>query len=103
MEHTFTAEVWRWDARKSDGWTFVTVPPEESEAIEDAADALGPRTRFGSVKVRVRVGSTVWQTSVFPDSKSGCFVLPVKRAVRQATGLEAGDEAIVTLEVISGT
>ncbi len=102
MQHTFTAELWLWDARQSDTWTFVTVPPEVCAAIEDAADALGPRAGFGSVKVQARIGATVWRTSVFPDSGSGCFVLPVKRAVRQANGVEAGDEVDVTLEVVSG-
>jgi hypothetical protein len=36
---------------------------------------------------------------VFPDSESGCFVLPVKKAVRQAQGVEEGDDLTVTLEV----
>ena len=99
--HTFTAELWLWDARRSDTWTFVTVPPDVTTAIEDEADALGPRAGFGSVKVQVRVGATVWRTSVFPDSESGCFVLPIKRAVREANGVEAGDEIEVGLEVIA--
>ena len=45
--HTFTAELWLWDARRSDTWTFVTVPTDVTAAIEDAADALGPRAGFG--------------------------------------------------------
>jgi hypothetical protein len=102
MEHTFTADLWLWDARRSDTWTFVTVPAEVSEAIEDAADALGPRAGFGSVKVQARIGATVWRTSVFPDSGSGCFVLPVKKAVREANGVGPGDEVEVTLEVVAG-
>lgn len=99
--HTFRAELWLWDARRSDTWTFVTVPADVSAAIEDAADALGPRAGFGSVKVWVRVGATSWRTSVFPDAESGCFVLPVKRAVREANGVEAGDAVTVELEVVS--
>jgi len=51
--------------------------------------------------VQVRVGAAVWRTSVFPDSESGCFVLPIKRAVREANGVEAGDEIEVGLEVIA--
>ncbi len=100
--HTFTAELWVWDARRSDTWTFVTVPPDVTTAIEDEADALGPRAGFGSVKVQVRVGEMTWRTSVFPDSESGCFVLPVKRAVREANGVEAGDEIEVGLAVVTG-
>lgn len=98
-EHTFTAELWLWDARRSDTWTFVTVPEQVSAAIEDAADAMGPRAGFGSVKVQVRIGATIWRTSVFPDAESGCFVLPVKRAVREANRVGAGDEVTVALAV----
>jgi len=102
MPHTFTAELWLWDARRSDTWTFVTLPPEVSAAVEDAANALGPRAGFGSVKVEVRIGASVWRTSVFPDSQSGCFVLPVKRAVREANAVAAGDEVTVAVEVVAG-
>lgn len=101
-EHCFTAELWLWDARRTDTWTFVTVPPDVSTAIEDVADSVGPRAGFGSVKVQARVGETVWRTSVFPDSESGCFVLPVKRAVREANGVGPGDEMTLVLEVVTG-
>ncbi|MCB0898169.1 MAG: DUF1905 domain-containing protein [Actinobacteria bacterium] len=97
---TFAAELWVWDARRSDTWTFVTVPPAVTAAIEDEADALGPRAGFGSVKVEVQVGAMTWRTSVFPDSESGCFVLPIKRAVREANGVGPGDEIEVGLEVV---
>jgi hypothetical protein len=37
---------------------------------------------------------------VFPDSASGRYVLPIKRAVRTAETLDAGDIATVTVELI---
>jgi hypothetical protein len=98
-EHTFTAQLWLWDARQQDTWTFVTVPADITAVIEDAADARGPRAGFGSVKVRVRMGSTTWRTSVFPDSASGCFVLPIKRSVRAAQGVAAGDTVTLHLQI----
>ena len=96
-EHTFTAELWLWDARRSDTWTFVTVPEDVSAALADQADARGPRKGFGSVRVTVRVGPMTWRTSVFPDSSTGCFVLPIKAAARRANEVEAGDEVTVHL------
>ena len=95
MEHTFTAPLWLWDARRHDTWTFVTVPPGISADLADEAAERGPRGGFGSVRVTTRIGRSTWQTSVFPDSASGCFVLPVKRAVRRAEQVEAGDEVTV--------
>lgn len=99
MEHTFSATLWLWDARRQDTWTFVTVPPEVSADLADEAAARGPRAGFGSIKVRVSIGSMTWSTSVFPDSASGGFVLPVKAAVRRANGVEAGDDVTVRLAV----
>jgi hypothetical protein len=96
VDHTFDAELWLWDARP-DSWTFLTVPREVSEAIADETPA--PPAGFGSIKVEVRIGETSWRTSVFPDAKSGCYVLPVKKAVRKAEDLETGDIATVHLAV----
>jgi hypothetical protein len=94
------AELWLWDARKPDTWTFVTVPPEVSATLGDEAAARVPRRGFGSVRVQVRIGATQWQTSVFPDRNSGCYVMPVKKAVRIAEGIDAGDEVSIELQVV---
>ncbi len=91
----FDAELWR--AEASDAWVFVTVPGDLSEDIRLAG---GPPVGFGSVRVLVRVGDTEWRTSVFPDKKSGCFVLPVKQAVRRAEGLDDGDVGTFEIEVV---
>jgi Domain of unknown function (DUF1905) len=60
----------------------------------------GPRRGFGSVRVQVRIGGSRWKTSIFPDSKLGCYVLPVKKAIRKAEAIEEGDVAKVTVELI---
>ena len=92
----FESELWLWDARKGENWTFVSLPVEASDEIRDLTE--GARRGFGSVRVRVSVGTSTWQTSIFPGGDA--FVLPIKRAVRQAEKLEAGDRAAVTLELL---
>jgi hypothetical protein len=52
------------------------------------------------VRVGVTVGATRWQTSIFPDSSRGAYVLPVKRAVREAEGLEVGDTCTLRVELV---
>lgn len=94
----FEAELWIWDVRRADTWTFVSLPIEASEEIRDLAD--GARRGFGSLRVRVTVGSTTWKTSIFPDSARGSYVLPIKRAVRAAEALDVGDSTTVTVELI---
>jgi hypothetical protein len=97
MQCTFAAELWLWDARKSDSWTFVTVPADLSD---DLRDQSGPPNGFGSIRVEVRIGGSAWSTSVFPDKASGCFVLPIKAAIRRAEGLAVGDTAEVSLATV---
>ena len=94
----FEAELWPWDARRHDSWTFVTLPPDASEVIRELA--AGPRRGFGSVRVRVTVGGSTWATSIFPDGARGGYVLPIKRAVRRAEGIDTGDVAAVTVELV---
>jgi Domain of unknown function (DUF1905) len=98
MVVAFDAELWLWDARRADTWTFVSLPAKESEEIREVADQ--PRRGFGSVRVRVTIGGSTWRTSIFPDAQSGSYVLPVKRAVRKAESLQIGDVATVTVELI---
>lgn len=99
-QHAFRAVLWEHAPGDPGSWHFVTLPPDVAEDVaEDVACEAGPRTGFGSVRVRARLGSTAWQTSLFPDRASGGFLLPVKAAVRRTLGLQAGDELEVVLEV----
>jgi hypothetical protein len=96
----FNAELWLWDARRTETWTFVSLPASESEEIRDLAGGL--RRGFGSVRVRATIGNSTWTTSIFPASQAG-YVLPVKRPIRVAEALDVGDMATVTVELIGFT
>jgi hypothetical protein len=97
VQIVFDAELWLWDARRADTWVFVSLPAGESEEIRDLAGGL--RRGFGSLRVRATIGGSTWTTSIFPDS-GGSYVLPVKKPVRQAQGLDVGDVTSVTVELI---
>jgi len=96
LSYTFDALLWRWAANAS--WVFLTVPPDASDEIDDVAG--GSAGGFGSVKVAVRIGSTAWQTSIFPSVAHGGYVLPVKKAVRIAQGVHVDDVVTVHLDVL---
>ena len=76
----FAAPLWRYPG--ADGWHFASLPAEISVDITDLT--AGTRRGFGSVRVAVTVGATSWRTSLFPDSTTGAYLLPVKKAVRVA-------------------
>ena len=91
----FSAELWLYEGDAA--WHFITVPPDVSDEIDAASS--GRRGGFGSVRVRVTVGTTTWATSLFPDSKRGAFLLPVKKDVRRREEIEAGARVAVCLEL----
>ena len=94
----FTADLWRYTGEAA--WYFVTLPHDVADDIDEiTGDA---RRGFGSVRVEVTVGSTTWRTSVFPDTKSESFVLPVKKAVRSAEGVDDGSSVSVLLTLVDG-
>ena len=75
----------------------LLVPPEESDTLAELP--LPPRG-FGSIKVTATIGATTWSTSVFPSDEQKGYVLPLKKAVRQAEGIEPGGTVRVTLEPV---
>ncbi len=45
--------------------------------------ALIVKRNFGSIRVTVTIGETSWQTSLFRDTMSNSYLLPVKAAIRR--------------------
>lgn len=94
----FTAPLWEWDARRTDSWVFCSLPPDVADEVLEVGEPV--QRGFGSLRVEVTVGRTTWRTSVFPSSGQRTYVLPVKRAVRRAEGLDVGDEVRVHLRLL---
>ena len=82
----FSAELWRYTGKAA--WYFVTLPHEVADDVDEITGDT--RRGFGSVRVEVTIGSSTWNTSIFPDTKSESFVLPVKKTVRMAEDLDDG-------------
>ena len=89
----FTAALWEHDG--PGGWHFITLPLPEAEEIRETCEPRG----FGSVRVTATLGGSTWSTSVFPDTKSGSFVLPVKKQVRRSEQVEDGDHVAVSIVI----
>ncbi len=86
-----------WEHTGTAAWFFVSLPEPIADEIEGS---FGHRAKgFGSLRVDVQIGTTRWQTSIFPDNKRATYLLPVKKAVRKAEGLTDGSMARVDLEL----
>jgi hypothetical protein len=89
----FTGELWHW--RGPAPFHFVSVPEDGCEAIRAIAREV--TYGWGVIPAHVRVGGSTWQTSLFP--KDGCYLVPIKDAVRKAEHLVLGDDVRVVVSV----
>jgi hypothetical protein len=94
--HTFTTNVWPYPGMA--GWHFASVPENVSAKIKKSREGL-PRIGWGSVPVIATIGKTTWNSSIFPDKKSGTYLLPLKAEIRKKEGIAAGDSIKLTLEL----
>lgn len=90
------AKVWLYSGDKA-AWHFLTLPASTAQKLK--ASFKQPRRGWGSIPVIVTIGQSQWKTSVFPDSKSSSFILPIKAKVRKAEGIQRGDTIVLTLEI----
>ncbi len=81
-------------------WFFVPVSKDISEKIKNLQSAKKIQKRgWGSVPVTASIKKTAWDTSIFPDKKSGCFLLPIKKEVRLKEDVWDGDMVEVSLKL----
>lgn len=93
VELTFAGEIWFW--RGPAPWHFVTVPDDESAAIESVSGLVS--YGWGMIPVTVRIGGSEWTSSLWP--KDGGYIVPIKGWVRAAERLEVGDTVDVQLTI----
>jgi hypothetical protein len=93
VELEFSGEVWFWKGPAPHH--FVTVPDDESAAIEAAAPLV--TYGWGMIPVAARIGGTEWTTSLFP--KDGAYIVPLKLAVRRTEDVGVGDVVTIHLTV----
>jgi hypothetical protein len=86
LSYSFQSELFQTETEAA--WVFVRLPVE---AADEIADATTRRPGFGSIRVEARIGSTGWQTSLFPSREFGTYLLPVKRSVREQEKISTGD------------
>ncbi len=97
VRYEIEAEIWR--SGGPGGWCFVTLPLEVAHHIRSLAG--GMMAPFGSLRVAGTVDDVTWRTSLFADTKSGSFLLPIKAAIRARARVGAGDQIKVRIELES--
>jgi Domain of unknown function (DUF1905) len=89
----FSGEIIYW--RGPSPFHFVTVPEEQSAAIESVSSLV--TYGWGAIPVKARLGNTDFKTSLFP--KGDLYLVPLKDAVRKAEGVVLGDTVAIRLQL----
>lgn len=97
LTYTFNKELWLYHGNGA--WYFITLPVEYADEIKQISTAI--KRGFGSVKVSATIGKTVWNTSIFPDSNSKSYLLPIKKEIRMKNDLKVGKKAKVIISIIA--
>ncbi len=92
------SQVWLYPG-ESAAWHFANV--DKKQSVELKEKYTKQKRGFGSIPVAVVLGKTSWKTSIFPDKRSGTYLLPLKAHVRRAEGIGAGDSITFTLTVLA--
>jgi hypothetical protein len=95
VHYTFSAPVWVYPG--AGGWHFVTLTQDVADDIRSLFH--GVERGWGSFPVDVTLGSTRWQTSIFPEKASSSFVLPLKAEVRRKEQIGEGDMVFIRLDL----
>ncbi len=71
-------------------WYLAYLPKNIAQEIRFFAPAKG--RGWGAIPVDVRVGTSSWKASLFPDKKSGSYLMLVKADIRKKEALVASSE-----------
>lgn len=89
------SEVWLYPGIA--GWHFISLPKKQSQEIKKSFGAVA--RGWGSLPVLVTVGKSEWKTSIFPDKKSGTYLLPLKSGIRKKERINAKDIVTFSIEI----
>ncbi len=93
--YTFSSEVLVYPGMG--GWRFLALPKSEAALIKAT---FGKQAKgWGSLPVSVSLGKSKWETSIFPDKKSGTYLLPLKAKIRKAEGILDHSRVSFTLKL----
>ena len=93
---TFTAEVIYW--RGPSPFYFLRVPEKDAIAINNISKQVS--YGWGVIPSDINIGSIEFYTALI--TKDGSYLVPLKKAVREATKIDLGSRVKVKIRINSG-
>ena len=86
FDHKSIAKVWKYTGKGA--WYFVSLAKDLGDTMKSE---FGRNRGWGSVPVTVRVGTSTWATSIFPDTKTHTYLLPIRADIRKKQNILEDD------------
>jgi hypothetical protein len=87
--------VWIWPIGNAP-WHFIYIDGKVKDDIKKVATPH----HMGMIRIEATIGGTSWETSLLPHKREDCFLLAIKKSIRQKEGVYAGDTIDVTLRLL---
>ncbi len=97
-KYKLKGKVFLWGYNTEAPWHFVSVPKKETAQIKkDFATIV---RGWNSLRVEAKIAKTAWRTSIFYDTRSETYLLPLKKSVRKSEEILAGDTISFSIEIL---
>jgi hypothetical protein len=95
IKYQFSADLWK--DKAEGGWYFVTLPQDYSDEIRN--ELQWQEEGWGRMKASAEINELNWDTSIWFDTKSKRYILPVKAVIRKKLSLKDGDKLEISVFV----
>ncbi len=97
IHYQFPAIIWQHESTAGGSWQFASLPSDMSVEIRNLLQ--WQEEGWGRLKAIAKIGETEWKTSIWFDSKSKVYLLPLKAEIRKKEKLEIGMELEISIWV----
>lgn len=95
----FKSKVWLWPGFS--GWHFVYVDKNISDKIFQAVrDRKILTSRNGLIPIDIKIGNSLWKTSLLPHKKENIYLISIKSSIRKKENIFDGDDVSITFWII---
>ena len=95
IKYQFSSKLWR--NSSEGGWYFITIPKEVSKEIR--SNLKWQEEGWGRMKALAIIEDLTWNSSIWLDTKSDCYLLPVKSEIRKKLSLKEEDLVKMSIRV----
>jgi len=95
-QYNIRVKVWIYGGDVS--WHFVSLSKVDSSQIKK--DYYTLRKGWGSFPIKASIGKTSWNTSIFPHSEYGTYILPLKKEIRKKEDIYDGDDVNISFNIL---